>query len=144
MQEAEWAKARYDDLLAKFTAKLEQTITEEGLDYIPASVVETNDENRMKDSRDANWASMFLFGRWHWDGYLYGAEQPEDNISLKLLDDTYSYGINRRIQEDTTDSPYNFGGIRMAFIQVRTTPDTEALRCAEKNTGIWALKRMNS
>ncbi|MEK4330578.1 S-layer homology domain-containing protein [Paenibacillus sp. FSL R7-0312] len=115
LQEAEWAKARYDDLLAKFTTKLQQTITEEGLDYIPASVVETNDENRMRDSRDANWASMFLFGRWHWDGYLYGAEQPEDNISLKLLDDTYSYGINRRIQEDTTDSPYNFGGYPHGF-----------------------------
>ncbi|WNS40992.1 S-layer homology domain-containing protein [Paenibacillus sp. MMS20-IR301] len=115
LQEAEWAKARYDDLLAKFTAKLQQTITEEGLDYIPASVVETNDENRMKDSRDANWASMFLFGRWHWDGYLYGAEQPEDNINLKLLDDTYTYGINRRIQEDTTDSPYNFGGYPHGF-----------------------------
>ncbi|MEC0171468.1 S-layer homology domain-containing protein [Paenibacillus graminis] len=115
LHEAEWAKARYDDLLEKFTAKLQQTITDKGLDYIPASVVQSNDENRMKDSRDANWASMFLFGRWHWDGYLYGAEQPEDNINLKLLDDTYSYGINRRIQEDTTDSPYNFGGYPHGF-----------------------------
>lgn len=115
LHEAEWAKARYDDLLAKFTAKLQQTITDKGLDYIPASVVETNDENRMRDSRDANWASMFLFGRWHWDGYLYGAEQPEDNVNLKLLDDTYTYGINRRIQEDTTDSPYNFGGYPHGF-----------------------------
>lgn len=115
LQEAEWAKARYDDLLAKFTAKLAQTITDKGLDYLPASVVESNDQNRMADSRDANWASMFLFGRWHWDGYLYGAEQPEDNINLKLLDDTYTYGINRRIQEDTTDSPYNFGGYPHGF-----------------------------
>lgn len=130
--------------MAKFTTKLQQTITEEGLDYIPASVVETNDENRMRDSRDANWASMFLFGRWHWDGYLYGAEQPEDNISLKLLDDTYSYGINRRIQEDTTDSPYNFGGYPHGFYSSAYNAGYGSASCAEKNTGIWALKRMNS
>jgi|GEM_PF-5793799 Uncharacterised Sugar-binding Domain./S-layer homology domain. len=115
LHEAEWAKAQYDDLLAKFTARLQQTIAEKGLNYIPASVVQSNNENRMQDSRDANWASMYLFGRWLWDGYLYGAEQPEDNINLTMLDDTYSYGINRRLDEHTTDSPYNFGGYPHGF-----------------------------
>lgn len=115
LAEAEWAKAQYDDLLADFTAKLESTMKEKGLDYIPASVVQSNDENRMKDSRDANWASMFLFGRWLWDGYLYGAEQPADNINLTKLDDTYTYGMERRVAEGTTDSPYNFGGYPHGF-----------------------------
>ncbi|MVQ39307.1 S-layer homology domain-containing protein [Paenibacillus anseongensis] len=115
LNEAEWAKAQYEDLLAKFTARLQQTITEKRLNYIPASVVQSNDENRMHDSRDANWASMFLFGLWQWDGYLYGADQPEDNINLTMLDDTYSYGINRRVNEKTTDSPYNFGGYPHGF-----------------------------
>ncbi|MZQ81105.1 hypothetical protein GQF01_03015 [Paenibacillus sp. 5J-6] len=115
LNEAEWAKAQYEDLLAKFTTRLQQTITEKRLNYIPASVVQSNDENRMHDSRDANWASMFLFGLWQWDGYLYGANQPEDNINLTMLDDTYSYGINRRVNEKTTDSPYNFGGYPHGF-----------------------------
>ncbi|WP_245596070.1 S-layer homology domain-containing protein [Paenibacillus taiwanensis] len=115
LTEAQWAKDQYDDLLAAFTAKLQATIKDKNLKYIPASVVQSNDENRMKDSRDANWASMFLFGRWLWDGYLYGAEQPDNNINLTMLDDTYSYGINRRINEGTTDSPYNFGGYPHGF-----------------------------
>lgn len=95
--------------------KLQKTINDNGLNYIPASVVESNDKNRMKDSRDANWASMYLFGRWLWDGYLYGAEQPEDNINLTMMDDTYTYGIDRRVKEKTTDSPYNFGGYPHGF-----------------------------
>lgn len=115
LNEAKWAKAQYEDLLAQFTARLQQTITDKRLDYIPASVVQSNDENRMHDSRDANWASMFLFGLWQWDGYLYGADQPEDNINLTMLDDTYAYGINRRVAENTTDSPYNFGGYPHGF-----------------------------
>ncbi|MBU5444757.1 S-layer homology domain-containing protein [Paenibacillus sp. MSJ-34] len=115
MLEAQWAKAEYNDLLEKFTARLQKTIDDKKLDYIPISVVQSNDENRTKDSRDANWASMFLFGRWTWDGYLYGAEQPEDNINISMLDQTYTYGINRRINEGTTDSPYNFGGYPHGF-----------------------------
>ncbi|MDG0790041.1 FIVAR domain-containing protein [Cohnella ginsengisoli] len=115
LNEAEWAKAQYDDLLEKFTARLQQTITEKGLNYIPASVTQSNDENRMQDSRDANWASMYLFGRWLWDGYLYGAEQPADNINLTMLDSTYEYGIDRRWDEGTTDSDYNFGGYPHGF-----------------------------
>lgn len=115
LAEAEWAKAQYADLLEKFTAVLENTITSKGLDYIPISAVQSNDENRTRDSRDANWASMYLFGRWLWDGYLYGAIQPEDNINLTMLDDTYTYGIERRLKEGTTDSPYNFGGYPHGF-----------------------------
>lgn len=115
LAEADWAEAQHADLLTKFTDKLQKTIADNGLRYIPASVVESNDKNRMRDSRDANWASMYLFGRWLWDGYLYGAEQPEDNINLTMMDDTYTYGIERRMNEQTTDSPYNFGGYPHGF-----------------------------
>lgn len=113
LDEAAWAKDQYDKLLTDFTSKLQQTITDKGLNYIPASVVQSNDENRMKDPRDANWASMYLFGRWLWDGYLYGANQPEDNINLTMLDKTYAYGIERRA--GVTDSAYNFGGYPHGF-----------------------------
>lgn len=109
-QEAAWAKAEYDDLLDVFSLRLQQTIDENGLDYIPISVVESNDDNRAVNPRDANWASMFLFGRWTWDGYLYGAKQPEDNSNISMIDQTYAYGINKRISADATDSIYNFGG----------------------------------
>ncbi|MBU5670904.1 S-layer homology domain-containing protein [Paenibacillus brevis] len=115
LAEADWAEAQHADLLAKFTEKLQKTITDNGLNYIPASVVESNDKNRMRDSRDGNWASMYLFGRWLWDGYRYGADQPEDNINLTMMDDTYTYGIDRRTRENTTDSPYNFGGYPHGF-----------------------------
>ncbi|MBT2216800.1 hypothetical protein KK120_13300 [Virgibacillus dakarensis] len=115
LEEAKWAKDEYDNLLDALTNRLQRTIAENDLNYIPVSVIESNDENRTKDSRDANWASMFEFGRWTWDGYLFGAEQPEDNINISMLDQTYTYGINRRLNDKTTDSPYNFGGYPHGF-----------------------------
>ncbi len=104
--EEEWAKAEYEDLLQVVTNKLQETMTKYNLDYIPISMVEPNETCARKDPRDANWASMFLFGRWGWDGYLFGAEQS--GIMLDKIDDTYTHGFERR--EDLTDNPYNFGG----------------------------------
>lgn len=43
---------------------------------------EPNEYGQRSDPHDANWGSMFLFGRWGWDGYLFGAEQG-DGISEK-------------------------------------------------------------
>jgi hypothetical protein len=42
---------------------------------------------------DANWAAPFLFGRWAWDGYLFGA--PRTGPGLSLIDATYDYGFGR-------------------------------------------------
>jgi hypothetical protein len=76
------------------------------LDYLPISMVEPNETGPRKDPRDANWASMFLFGRWAWDGYLFGAEQT--GTMFDKIDDTYTRGFERR--NDVSESIYNFGG----------------------------------
>jgi hypothetical protein len=104
--EAQWAQAEYDDLFAVVTQRLQQTIDEHDLDYIPISMVEPNEDGPRSDPRDANWVSMFLFGRWAWDGYLFGAEQ--DGLMLDLIDDTYAAGFARR--EGISDTDANFGG----------------------------------
>ena len=36
-------------------------------------MTEPNTSNRCVNAEDANWAAPFLFGRWAWDGYLFGA-----------------------------------------------------------------------
>ncbi|MFF0341536.1 sugar-binding protein [Kribbella sp. NPDC004875] len=104
--EAAWAKAEYDDLLRVATDRINQTMRQYGLDYIPISMVEPNETGPRKDPRDANWASMFLFGRWAWDGYLFGAEQT--GTMIDKIDDTYTHGFDRR--KDISDTIYNFGG----------------------------------
>ncbi|MFB6726302.1 sugar-binding protein [Kribbella sp. NPDC056345] len=104
--EAAWAKAEYDDLLRVATARIEQTMREHHLDYLPISMVEPNETGPRADPRDANWASMFLFGRWAWDGYLFGAEQS--GTMLDTIDATYTRGFERR--KDISDTIYNFGG----------------------------------
>ncbi|NUR95633.1 MAG: sugar-binding protein, partial [Kribbellaceae bacterium] len=104
--EAAWAKAQYDDLLRVATDRIDRTMAEYKLDYIPISMVEPNETGPRQDPRDANWASMFLFGRWAWDGYLFGAEQTGTMITR--IDDTYTHGFDRR--KDISDTIYNFGG----------------------------------
>lgn len=105
-QEAQWAQAEYDDLLAVVNATLEKTLKKYNIDYIPASIVEPNETNvRCIDPRDANWASMFLFGRWAWDGYLFNARQ--EGVNLDLIDNTYAHGFDRA---KALLPAYNFGG----------------------------------
>ncbi|GAA1721585.1 hypothetical protein GCM10009745_83210 [Kribbella yunnanensis] len=104
--EAAWAKAEYDDLLRVATARISQTMREHNLDYLPISMVEPNETGPRSDPRDANWASMFLFGRWAWDGYLFGAEQT--GTMFDKIDATYTRGFGRR--KDVSDTIYNFGG----------------------------------
>ncbi|NIK58981.1 sugar-binding protein [Kribbella shirazensis] len=104
--EAAWAKAEYDDLLKVATARIEQTMKQYDLDYLPVSMVEPNETGPRSDPRDANWASMFLFGRWAWDGYLFGAEQT--GTMFDKIDDTYTHGFERR--QEVSDTIYNFGG----------------------------------
>lgn len=104
--EAEWAKAVYDRLLESANAFVGKTIAEKGLDYLPISMTESNEEGKRKNPKDANWASMFLFGRWAWDGWLFCAEQ--NGVMIDLIDKTYAHGFERR--KDVSDSIYNFGG----------------------------------
>jgi hypothetical protein len=56
-------------------------------------MIEPNTDNRCVNAEDANWAAPFLFGRWAWDGYLFGA--PLSGPGVSLIDATYSYGFAR-------------------------------------------------
>lgn len=109
LSEAQWANTEYDSLLKVVTETLEKTISDNNLNYIPASIVQPNTANRCNDIRDANWASMLLFGSFPWDGYLYGADQSKAGANIDMIDQTYEYGIERR-KELPGASPYNFGG----------------------------------
>ena len=107
-EEVEWATDQYDSLLDASNTQLDKLIDEYDLDYIPMSMTAPNDQlgDGRDDPRDANWASMFLFGRWGWDGYLFGAEQS--GPMFDWIDQTYTHGFENR--EDITDTIYNFGG----------------------------------
>jgi hypothetical protein len=95
--ESKWAAAEYRDLLSSSNAVLSETLKTHQLNYIPASLIEPNTENRCREAGDANWAAHFLFGRWAWDGWLLGAIQ--DGTNFDLIDATYDYGF-KRLQED--------------------------------------------
>ena len=109
LAEVQWANAEYDSLLQVVTTTLQNTINNNNLNYIPASIVQPNTQNRCNDIRDGNWASMLLFGSFPWDGYLYGADQSKAGANIDMIDKTYAYGIERR-KDLPGASPYNFGG----------------------------------
>ena len=104
--EAQWARAQYDDLLDAWSRRLAELAEKTGIDYIPISMTEPNESGPRADPRDANALSMCLFGRWPWDGFLFGAPQPDD--LPEQIDRTYAHA--RRTREGVSDSPYNFGG----------------------------------
>ena len=89
--EATWATNQYDSLLAATNQTLDSTISHFGLDYLPCSMVQPDSANRCANPEDANWASPF--GRWAWDGSLFGATESGPGISL--LDATYAFGFGR-------------------------------------------------
>ena len=91
--EEKWAAAQYASLLAATNKTLDATISANHLSYLPCSMTEPNTANRCANAEDANWAAPFLFGRWAWDGYLFGAKLSGPGLSL--IDATYSYGFGR-------------------------------------------------
>ena len=91
--EYNWATGEYTSLLDAVNQTLGNTISTYGLDYLPCSMVEPNDNNRCSNPKDANWAAPFLFGRWAWDGYLFDA--PISGPGHDLIDATYNYGFGR-------------------------------------------------
>ncbi len=105
--EIKWAEDTYKDLLKCVEAKQRKMREDNNYPYLSIDMERTTENSERKDVRDANWASMFLFGRWAWDGYLFGADQ-EGSEMLSLIDATYEHGFNRR--KDITDTIYNFGG----------------------------------
>ncbi|MGH3203890.1 MAG: hypothetical protein ACRDP5_17830 [Streptosporangiaceae bacterium] len=91
--EATWAATQYTSLLAATSKTLNATISANHLNYLPCSMTEPNTDNRCVNAEDANWAAPFLFGRWAWDGYLFGA--PLSGPGISLIDATYDYGFAR-------------------------------------------------
>ena len=91
--EATWAAGQYASLLAAVNKTLNATISANHLNYLPCSMTEPNTANRCSNAEDANWAAPFLFGRWAWDGYLFGA--PVSGPGASLIDATYDYGFGR-------------------------------------------------
>ena len=105
--EAQWAKAQYDSLIKVVTDKLGSTMEWYDFNYLPASVMQDNDGHRCDTPDDANWAAHMLFGRWAWEGYLFGADQ-EDSLMIDQIDATYTYGFQRL--ENIGFPAYTFGG----------------------------------
>ena len=103
--EANWAASQYSSLLTATNKTLNATISANHLNYLPCSMTEPNTDNRCVNAEDANWAAPFLFGRWAWDGYLFGA--PQSGPGISLIDATYSYGFARLTGKLPPDT---FGG----------------------------------
>ena len=93
--ETAWATQEYDSLLAATNRTLDATIRHDHLRYLPCSMVEPNTANRCANAEDANWAAPFLFGRWAWDGSLFGAAVTGPGVDL--IDATYTYGFRRLV-----------------------------------------------
>ena len=92
-------------LLAATSKTLNATISAHHLTYLPCSMTEPNTGNRCVNAEDANWAAPFLFGRWAWDGSLFGA--PLSGPGVSLIDATYKYGFTRLAGKLPPDT---FGG----------------------------------
>ena len=93
--EYSWANNEYNSLLGAVNQTLTNTITTYHLNYLPCSMVAPNDDNRCSNPKDANWGAPFVFGRWAWDGYLFGA--AINGPGYDLIDATYDYGFGRLV-----------------------------------------------
>lgn len=105
--ESVWAQEEYDSLLAVVEETQREMRETYDYPYLSIDMHVPTEQSARGDVRDGNWASMFLFGRWGWDGWLFGAEQ-EGSEMISLIDDTYTHGFERR--EEVSDTIYNFGG----------------------------------
>ncbi len=105
-EEAKWAEDEYKGLSAACNEQINATIKKYNLNYLPMNMKVPNSETARSDPRDANRLSMFLFGRFNLDGWLFGAEQ--NGPLTDLIDATYEHSAS--VRKDVSDSFYNFGG----------------------------------
>ena len=89
--EATWATQQYTSLLVATNKRLDATITQYHLTYVPCSILRPNTANRCKDPKDANWMSPL--GTWAWDASLFGA--TTNGPGATMIDATYDYGFAR-------------------------------------------------
>ncbi|WP_228562555.1 RICIN domain-containing protein [Catenulispora rubra] len=102
--EATWAANEYSTLFSAVNTEIQSTINANGLSYLPCAIDVPNTSNRCSYPNDANWASTLLFGRWNWDGYLFGANRTGPLATM--LDATYDYGFAHL----TSLPPHTYGG----------------------------------
>jgi hypothetical protein len=93
----QWAAGEYNSLLQAVNSTLSATISGNGLDYIPCSMVEPNTANRCSNPEDANWAAPGVYFNWAWNAYLLGAPMtgPDGGTVADWIDNTLSYGFGR-------------------------------------------------
>jgi hypothetical protein len=108
LPEVAWATQQYDSLLSATNQTLDATIRRYALDYLPCSMLEPNSANTCANPEDANWMSPF--GRWAWDGYLFGATLNGPGISM--IDATYAHGFQGL---KGTLPPNTFGGFPVDY-----------------------------
>jgi hypothetical protein len=109
-EEAEqtWAMCEYRALLDACNDAVSGTIARHGLSYIPLSLFDPNEKYEFSaDPTGADWAGMFLFGRWAWDGWLLGGAQY--GVNFDMIDATYDYGFARVRAAGIPEG--NFGGL---------------------------------
>ena len=91
LSQATWATQEYDGLLSATNQTLNATIGRYRLSYLPCSMIQPNSANTCANPEDANWTSPF--GRWAWDGYLFGT--AVDGPGISMIGPTYAYGFQR-------------------------------------------------
>ena len=76
---------------------LSATISSNGLNYIPCSMVEPNTDNRCSNPEDANWAAPGVYFNWAWNASMLGAAVtgPDGQSIADWIDNTLSYGFGR-------------------------------------------------
>lgn len=104
-REAKWALEEYDKLLDACNKCLEEVMRREGINYLPASMLNGHKDNPEKNSKSAGWATCLHFGRWPWEGYKLGARQ--EGVLLDAIDATYDWGFD---QSRNALPPHSFGG----------------------------------
>ncbi len=108
-EESKWAEEQYNDLKKSVEAYLTKTMEAyDNFQYLPIDMTQPNPLGKRRDALDGNWAAHFMFGRWGWDGYLWGAEQ--EGMMLDLIDNTYAYGFWRQEKAYFGAVGYSFGG----------------------------------
>lgn len=93
----QWAASQYGSLLKAVNSTLASTLSSNGIDYLPCSMVQPNTANRCSNAEDANWAAPGVYFNWAWNGYLLGAPTtgPDGGTAAEWLDKTLSYGFGR-------------------------------------------------
>ena len=104
--EVVWAENQYNELFKATEKCIESVMANSKTENIPISLTHSNEEGARKDPRDANALSMFHFGRWAWDGYLFGADQS--GVMIDAIDRTYEIFADKR--KSFCDSAVNYGG----------------------------------